>query len=376
MDMLSSRYTGGLDLFCAAEIDSSKPMEDKVLHCFLAVACFLTSRDAGQDEAPVEMRGAWISREDVAQLATRKEIAGAMELLAESGVNVVFPSSGTPSEPASRDLLSEILFEAHRNGLEVVPWFAPGDALEDAVVRSVIETCRNHDLDGVVGLKPFARIRKDVAALDPELVVVAPAGIEVAEGDAAFRLPEVSGSAPEKGGDVVIGLAKLLEKEGELARSLREGPFAEDARLPWRKDRVRRPPASLIEAFAGGGVWTWMAREGEPRFLAMDGGETGHASWTIEAEETGRYALYAWIPSREDLAAHSSYRIASAGSMRTVGIDTTDAKNRGWVFLGESHLVGGKSIEVARLDAEEQDATMITAAGPLLVLRSYRPKPR
>jgi len=316
------------------------------------------------------MRGAWIATEDLPLLASRADVATAMQKLGEAGLNAVFPPA------TDRDLLAQILFEAHRHGLEVLPWFDPGDATEDAVVRNLIEACQAHDLDGVVGLKPFARIRKEVAALDPELAVVAPAGLEVADGDAAFPLPKITSVAPEKAGHVLIGLGKLLEKDGELAGSLRDGPFAEDARLPWRKDRTRRRPASPIEAFAGGGVWTWMTREGEPRFLAMDGGETGHTTWTIEPEDAGNYSLYAWIPSREDLAARASYKIASAGGMRTIGIDTQNPRNRGWVHLGETRLVAGKSIEVARLDAQEQDATKITAAGPLIVLRSHRLKPR
>lgn len=325
---------------------------------------------APQDEALVELRGAWIAAEDLPLLASRADVASAVQQIADAGLNAVFPPS------TDSDLLARILFEAHRHGLEVLPWFDPSDATEDVAVRTVIEACRDHDLDGVVGLKPFARLRKEVAALDPDLAVVAPADLEVEGGEAALHLPKVSSAAPRKAGHVLIGLATLLNKEGELARSLREGPFAEDASLPWRKDRTRRRPASPIEAFAGGGVWTWMTREREPRFLAMDGGETGHATWTIEPAESGNYSLYAWIPAREDLAARSSYKIASAGGMRTIGIDTGNTRNRGWVYLGETRLAAGSSIEVARLDAQEQDATRITAAGPLMVLRTHRAKPR
>ncbi|MFN0007825.1 MAG: hypothetical protein ACKVXR_07945 [Planctomycetota bacterium] len=322
---------------------------------------------APQDAPPVELRGAWIATEDV---LSRKDLAGAMQQVAESGVNVVFP-------PASdRELLAGVLLEAHRQGLEVLPWFDPGDAAEDVFVQTVIEACQAHDLDGVVCLKPLARLRKEIAALDPELAVLAPAGVDVGSEDVALQLPKVSSAVPKKAGHVLFGLTKLLEKEGELVLSLRAGPFAEDARLPWRKDRTRRRPASPIEPFAGGGVWTWMTPEGAPRFLAMDGGETGHVTWTFEPEDPGNYSLYAWIPSRGDLAARSKYQIASAGGMRTIGIDTESPRNRGWVFLGESRLAAGKPIEVARLDAQEQDATKITAAGPLMVLRSHRPKPR
>jgi hypothetical protein len=363
MTMLSSRYSGGPGVFGLLAVLSYKPMKDKILQLSLGLLLLVL------EEPPVELRAAWINSEDLALLKSRTEVAAAMQTVADAGLNAVCPVVRAGADPAPREVLAEIVFEAHRLGLEVLPAFDPAGAAEDQVVKTVIDTCKRHDLDGVVGPKPFDRVRKEVAEFDRELVVVAEAGTEASEGEPAFRLPE-------KGAQGLIGLGKLLEKEGELARTLRDGPFAEDARLPWRKDRLRWVPSDPIEAFAGGGVWTWITPEDGPRFLSMDGRETGHATWTFEPASTGRYAVYAWIPSREDLAAHSSYRIASSGSARTVGIDNTNVKNRGWVFVAETHLLGGKPIEVARLDAEEKDATRITAAGPLMVLRSYRPKPR
>jgi hypothetical protein len=317
---------------------------------------------------PVELRGVWITAEDLARLDTRGALADAMERLGASGLDAVFP-------PLASERLPEVLFEAHRRGLEVLPWLDPGDAAEDAAARTAIDACRESDLDGLVVEKWFDRIRRELAALDPELAVVAPARLEAPGVEVAWRLPAIAEGAPSKPGDVLFGLASLLDDDAQLARSLREGPFAEDARPPWRKAAVRRRPVEPIEAFAGGGVWTWTSPQDGPRFLAMDGGETGHATWTFEPPETGTYALYAWIPAREDLAAHASFKIASAGSSRTIGIDTADPRKRGWIYLGDSRLVTGKPIEVARLDAEEQDATKISAAGPLLVIRSFRKKP-
>jgi hypothetical protein len=388
MGMISSRYTGREENFAKLrKLHASLWRATACIHImardamgipsrFLAAPLLCASIATAQDGSAAEVRGAWVATEDLGRLSTRREVDSAMELLAESGLNVVFFPVAAGAEPAERDLLAEVLFEAHRRGLEVLPWFEPGDTPEDEVLLQVIKTCKGYDLDGVVVTRPFGRIRKEVESLDPELAVVAPAGAEIAEEAAPIRLPKIVERAPEKAGDVVIGLAKLLEKEGELARALREGPFAEEARLPWRKVRARRPPSAPIEAFAGSGVWTWMSVPDEPRFLAMDGGEVGHASWKFEPPEKGTYLLYAWIPSREDLAQHSSYKLASAGSSRTVGIDTREARNRGWIYLGESRLEAGKPIEIARLEAEEQDATKITAAGPFLALLSRRTKPR
>jgi hypothetical protein len=322
-----------------------------------------------------QVRGAWIEATDLTRLATRREVSGAMERLSEAGILAVFPPASTAGSAGERDLLAEILFEAHRRGIEVLPWLEVR-ATEADLVEAAVETCRERDLDGLVVPSHWARIRKELATLEPGLVAIAPAGVQVPEADAVFQLPMTSKKAPEKPGHVVLAFGRLLEEDGKLAEGLGSGPFYEEATLPWRTTGPRRIPAEPIEAFAGGGLWTWMTLEGEPRFLAMDGGDVGHATWSFEPAETGEYALYARIPARADLADRASYQIASAGNRRTIGVDTSGGKNRGWVYLGVTRLEAHQRIEVARLDAEEQDATRITAAGPLVALRSHRVKPR
>jgi uncharacterized lipoprotein YddW (UPF0748 family) len=92
-----------------------------------------------------EFRGVWLTNVDSYVLFSDKDIAGAMDYLASAGFNVVFPvvwnkgytlypsavmngMFGLPilSNFAGRDPLRTVVIEAHRNGLEVIPWFEFG----------------------------------------------------------------------------------------------------------------------------------------------------------------------------------------------------------------------------------------------------------
>lgn len=101
---------------------------------------FLSAGIRGQ-----QMRAVWITNVDSYVLYTDKAIAEAMNYLASAGINTVFPvvwnkgytlypSSimqkyfGVPIMPvfAGRDPLGRLIIEAHRNGIEVIPWFEFG----------------------------------------------------------------------------------------------------------------------------------------------------------------------------------------------------------------------------------------------------------
>src|SRR5690606_9196272 len=89
----------------------------------------------------------WITNVDSDVLMSKKSIAEMMDFLAESGFNIVFPvvwNKGYTLYPSDimerefgrridplygeRDLLQELIVEAHRVGIEVVPWFEYGFA--------------------------------------------------------------------------------------------------------------------------------------------------------------------------------------------------------------------------------------------------------
>lgn len=97
--------------------------------------------------AIIETRGVWLTTTDSKVLKSRQRIAEAMDFLAHTGFNVVFPvvwnkavtlypsqtmreTFGVEIDPLSvgRDPLKEVITEARRVGLKVIPWFEYGFA--------------------------------------------------------------------------------------------------------------------------------------------------------------------------------------------------------------------------------------------------------
>ncbi len=95
----------------------------------------------------VEIRGVWLTTTDSSVLNSQENIAKAMEFLAETGFNVVFPvvwNRGVTLYPSAvmqktfgmainsvyrdRDPLGEVVTQARRVGLKVIPWFEYGFA--------------------------------------------------------------------------------------------------------------------------------------------------------------------------------------------------------------------------------------------------------
>ena len=357
---------------------------------FLAPVCLVAGLLQG--EVPRELHGVWLSAGDQEVLSSRSKIAGAMEFLLDAGANVVFVPvwvGGVPLfrsttlkealgiEPGDRDVLEEVLFEAHRLGIEVIPWFEPGTAPADAggrdlLKRVVLEVCQNFDVDGVVGTEPVAKLVKDVAAVDAQLVVPRAAGVSREGSDAGFALPVLDAPDPDKGGDRLIGYGHLKEKNGELEETLKNGAWAEPAVVPWRGGKPWRRKIDTVDPAAGEGTWSWAHKAGEPQYLALTGGEHGHATWTFTPKEAGVYSLYVWIPSRADQTRRASYRTASADGGQNFVVDPTLDRNHGWVRIGNVRLEARKEVEVARLLAEEDDATKLTAAGALFPLLNRR----
>lgn len=113
--------------------------------------CLLLSATAfAQDgEFVEELRGVWITNVDSDILFEKENIAEGMDYLAERGFNVIYPvvwnkgftlypsdvteeAFGIRQDPVfaaeNRDPLAEIIVEAHRVGIEVIPWFEYGFA--------------------------------------------------------------------------------------------------------------------------------------------------------------------------------------------------------------------------------------------------------
>ncbi len=136
---------------------------------------------AGHDaELPREVRGVWITNVDSDVLLSKDRIAEMMEFLAETNINVVFPvvwnkaltmypsdvmeeTFGVRIDPLyeGRDPLAEIIAEAHRHGIEVMPWFEYGFAA-------------SHNLDG----GPIIEAKPHWAAIDQDGNLVTKNGFE------------------------------------------------------------------------------------------------------------------------------------------------------------------------------------------------------
>ncbi|MCC6545983.1 family 10 glycosylhydrolase [Candidatus Sumerlaeota bacterium] len=116
-----------------------------ILAAFPATSAF--AQKPSKAAAVKELRGVWITNVDSDILTSREKIAEGMDYLRSIGINIVYPvvyNRGMTLYPSAvmerefgikidpryegRDVLREILFEAHRNGIEVVPWFEYGFA--------------------------------------------------------------------------------------------------------------------------------------------------------------------------------------------------------------------------------------------------------
>lgn len=110
-------------------------------------ACAALALQGSPVEAPAEVRGVWIPNSHSSFFDSPQNVRDQMALLAEAGINVVFPVVwskgytlfdsavaeavvGERIDPryGSRDPLAEVLHEAHRHGIEVIPWFEYGFA--------------------------------------------------------------------------------------------------------------------------------------------------------------------------------------------------------------------------------------------------------
>lgn len=94
-----------------------------------------------------EIRGVWVTNVDSDVMFSKESLAEAMDFLADRGFNTIFPvvwNKGYTLHPSDvaenafgirqdpyfagqgRDPLAEIIVEAHRRGMEVMPWFEYG----------------------------------------------------------------------------------------------------------------------------------------------------------------------------------------------------------------------------------------------------------
>ena len=106
---------------------------------------FCKSTNNSDKKQSTEVRGVWLTNVDSKVLDSRENIAEAMRFLAEHNFNIVYPvvwNNGRTLYPSDvmednfgirissrfegRDPLKELVDEAHKNGLTVIPWFEYG----------------------------------------------------------------------------------------------------------------------------------------------------------------------------------------------------------------------------------------------------------
>ncbi|ARV58522.1 hypothetical protein BZZ01_07590 [Nostocales cyanobacterium HT-58-2] len=217
--------------------------------------------------AIVETRGVWLTTTDSKVFHSRRNIAEAMDFLAETGFNVIFPvvwNRGATMYPSQlmrqtfdieinpqfvgRDPLGEVVTEAQRVGLKVIPWFEYGFA-------------SSYNLNGgaLLARKPewAARDREGnllkkngfewLNALDPEvqhlmlnliLEVVNNYDVDGIQGD--DRLPAL----PSEGGYDPGTVERYRQQFGEYPPK----NFKEKRWLQWRADILTEFLARLYQA--------------------------------------------------------------------------------------------------------------------------------
>jgi len=169
-----------------------------------------------------ELRGVWIPNTGSAVLESRAAIAEAMEACRAHGLNAVYPvmwSKGATCYPSKvaegvvgaridprygeRDPLAQVVYEAHRRGIEVVAWLEYGFAAEHA--KRPTSVLKRHPEWAAIGPDGKRVVKNDFTwanAFDPEVQrFLADLALEVArehdvdgvQGD--DRLPAVASTA-------------------------------------------------------------------------------------------------------------------------------------------------------------------------------------
>lgn len=213
------------------------------------------SKDAADAPPLEEVRGVWITNVDSDVLTSREKIAEAMEFLAAHNFNVVFPVvwnkaytlypsevmeefGGVAIDPlyGDRDPLAELIVEAHRVGLEVVPWFEYGFAASYQAnggrMLEIRPDWASLDKDGNLATKNGFEWMN---ALDPEvqdflasliLEVARKYDVDGIQGDDRLpALPSLGGYNPEI-------VAQYLSKTGKQAPEDEKEPHW----VQWRAD--------------------------------------------------------------------------------------------------------------------------------------------
>lgn len=235
-------------------------------HLFVCLIAALVLLQACTQSEPTpqpvrEMRGVWITNVDSEVLFDKQAIVEAMDYLADRGFNLIFPvvwNKGYTLYPSQvmadyfgeayridplfaeqgRDPLAELIVEAHRRGMEVMPWFEFGFASSFEANGGHLLAMRPHwaarDSAGALlkknGFEWMNAIHPEVQDFMLALIneTIENYDIDGIQGD--DRLPAM----PAEGGYSEFTATLYLQETGQLPpRDPREPQF-----LQWKADKL------------------------------------------------------------------------------------------------------------------------------------------
>lgn len=241
-----------------------------IIFPLLALGACVTEQEMPSMVLQDEVRGVWITNIDSDVMFSKKATAEAIDYLADRGFNVVFPvvwNDGYTLYPSQvmesyfgapykidtlfqaqgRDPLAELIVEAHRRGLEVIPWFEFG-------FSSSINQKGGHILnkypqwsaraaDGSLliknGFEWMNAFDPEVQAFVTQLVMEVPQNYDVDGIQGDDRLP----SLPAEGGydSLTVSMYKL-ETGNDVPENALEPKF-----LQWKADKLSAYGKQLYE---------------------------------------------------------------------------------------------------------------------------------
>ena len=219
-----------------------------------------------------ELRGVWIANTGSTVLESRAEIAQTMEVLRAHGINTVYPvmwSKGLTCYPSAvakevvgsaidprygdRDPLEQVIYEAHRRGIEVVAWLEYGFAAEHAKKPTTL--LKRNPKWAAVG-PDGKRVEKNdftwANAFDPEVQsFVTDMVVELAQ---AYDIDGLQGddrlpALPSTGGYDAATLKAWAQHSG----STKKPEPKDEAWVAWRADRLSDWLAQLQTTVRGFG---------------------------------------------------------------------------------------------------------------------------
>lgn len=164
-------------------------------------------------------------------------------------------------------------------------------------------------------------------------------------------------------GEVLYSYAGLRANDGELARALRRGPYAERARVPHRSQHWRPPGIELPSDAARTGAWTPI--EGRAGFVRADADGAAELTYVLRAPVTAWFEAYLEVPEAEGLPKRvTRHFVGAEGSVESSPINVAP----GLLALGSVQVSSGKERELVRIEVPAQERGRMAVGRVVLIL--------